>query len=47
MDVQFKLNVEKGTEGVMKTRIEKWLNILNQVVNFGDGVTISDIKIKK
>ncbi len=47
MEVRFKLNVEKGTEGVMKTRIEKWLNILSQAVNFSDGVTISDINIEK
>ncbi|MBQ3306940.1 MAG: hypothetical protein IJG68_01970 [Bacilli bacterium] len=47
MKVQFNLNVEKGIESVMKTRIEKWLNILNQAVNFGDGVTISDINIEK
>lgn len=47
MKVEFNLNVEKGTENIMKTRIEKWLNILSQVVNFSDGVTISDINIEK
>ena len=47
MKVQFKLNVEKGTESVMKTRIEKWLNILSQAVSLGDGVSISDVEILK
>ena len=47
MIVQFKLNVEKGTESIMKTRIEKWLDILSQAINLGDGVTISDINIEK
>lgn len=47
MKVQFELNIEKGTESVMKTRIEKWLNILNQAVNLGDGVSISDVEILK
>lgn len=47
MIVQFKLNVEKGTESVMKTRIGKWLNIFSQAINFGDGVTISDVNIEE
>lgn len=47
MKVEFNVNVEKGTESVMKTRIEKWLGILNQAIDLGDGVTISDVKINK
>lgn len=47
MKVQFKLNVEQGSESIMKTRIEKWLNILSQAVSLGDGATISDINIEK
>ena len=47
MKVQFELNIEKGTESVMKSRIEKWLNILSEAVSLGDGVSISNIEILK
>ena len=47
MKVQFELNIEKGTESVMSSRIKRWIEILNQAVNLGDGVSISDVEILK
>lgn len=47
MEVKFKVNVEKGTESVMSSRIKRWIEILNQAVSLGDGVNISDVEILK
>lgn len=46
MEVKFNVNVEKGTESIMSSRIKRWIDILNQAVNLGDGVSISDVEIK-